>query len=66
MTQIHDSEYHKMKYAKYNDYQKAYALKNNLNKRHCDCCNKDVSYYAYSNHIRTKKHIMNSSAKSEE
>ena len=55
-----DSTYYKKAYAKYQDYQKQYALKNNSKIRHCECCDKDLSYYAFHKHLLSKSHLKNS------
>jgi hypothetical protein len=33
--------------------------KYNKKKRHCNLCNKDISYFNYYHHVKTTKHIFN-------
>ena len=37
-----------------------------MTKKHCDLCNKDISYAGWSQHLKSKKHIRNASKEEEE
>ena len=43
------------------DYHKNYYINNNLKdkykqKKHCNCCQKDIAIYNWSKHVQTEKH----------
>jgi hypothetical protein len=43
------------------DYHKNYYMNNNLKdkykqKKHCNCCQKDIAIYNWSKHVQTEKH----------
>jgi hypothetical protein len=45
--------------SKYEEYNKQYAKQKNKEMKHCDVCDDDVSYYCWSKHQRTLKHLKN-------
>ena len=45
--------------SKYEEYNKQYAKQKNKEMKHCRVCGVDVSYYCWSKHQRTLKHLKN-------
>ena len=45
--------------SKYAEYNKNYASIKTKEMKHCDDCKKDISYYCWSKHLKTFKHIKN-------
>ena len=46
--------------SKYAEYNREYAKMRNKEVKHCDFCNEEISYYAWSKHNKTLKHLKNS------
>lgn len=45
--------------SKYEEYNKQYAKLKTKELKHCDYCDEDISYYCWSKHQKTLKHLKN-------
>ena len=56
MVEVSEEEY--KRFENFKIYQKNYFQAKLRNKySHCNCCNTDVLYHSYSNHLKSKKHL---------